>query len=57
MRLFFYRITGSLILIIVGLLIWLSNLGVLNILWYRDWPVILIVVGAIELIKHVVKKG
>ena len=56
MRLLFYRITGSLILITVGLLIWLSNLGIFNIAWYRDWPVILIVIGVLELIKHIIKK-
>jgi hypothetical protein len=56
MRAHFYRITGSIILIIIGALIWLSNLSVINIAWRRDWPVILIAIGLIELIKRIIKK-
>ena len=52
----FYRITGGLILIAVGLLIWLSNLEVIYIAWRRDWPVIFIAIGVIELLKHIFKK-
>ena len=56
MRLFFYRILGSILLIITGLLIWLSNMDVVHIDWKRDWPLILIVIGLIELIKHIIKR-
>ena len=56
MRLFFYRITGSIILIAVGLIIWLSNLGVIHVAWRRDWPIILIIIGLVELVKYIVKK-
>jgi uncharacterized integral membrane protein len=56
MRYYFYRIIGGVILIVVGLLIWLSNLEVINIAWRRDWPVILIIIGVIELIKHIIKR-
>lgn len=56
MRFLFYRIMSGLILIVVGLLIWFSNLEILDISWRRDWPVILIAIGIIELIKHFIKK-
>ncbi|UCG91582.1 MAG: hypothetical protein JSV97_10945 [candidate division WOR-3 bacterium] len=53
---FFYRITGGILLIAVGLLIWFSNLGVLNIAWRRDWPVILIILGALGLVKKIFRR-
>jgi len=56
MRFYFHRITGGIILIAVGLIIWLSNLGVIHVAWRRDWPVILIVIGIIGLVKHIFKK-
>ena len=56
MKTYFYRITGGFILIGIGLLIWLSNLGIFNITWRRDWPVILIIIGALELVKNIIKK-
>lgn len=48
-----YRIAGGLLLIIIGLAIWLSNLGILHINWKQDWPVILIIIGVLELIKNI----
>ena len=56
MRLTFYRILGGVLLILIGLLIWLSNMDILQIAWKRDWPVILIIIGLIELIKHIIKR-
>jgi hypothetical protein len=56
MKCFYYRIIASITLLGVGLLIWLSNLGVIDIRWRRDWPVILIIFGVIELIKHIIHK-
>ncbi len=56
MKIYFYRITGSIFLIVIGLIIWFSNLGIIDIHWHRDWPVILIAVGVLELFKHIVKK-
>jgi hypothetical protein len=56
MKIHFYRITGSILLIVVGALIWLSNLDIIFIAWYRDWPVILIIIGIIGLIKHIIKR-
>jgi hypothetical protein len=53
----FYRILGGLILIVVGLLIWLNNLDVIQIYWRRDWPILLIALGLIEVIKHIIKKS
>jgi len=52
----FHRISGGIILIAVGALIWLSNLGVMHIWWRRDWPVLLIVIGIIALVKTTIRK-
>jgi len=57
MKMYYYRMTTGILFIVFGLLIWLSNLEILHIAWRRDWPVILVVIGLIELIKHVIKKG
>ena len=56
MRYHYHRISGGVILIAVGALIWLSNLGVIHIWWRRDWPVILIAIGILALIKTIVRK-
>ena len=56
MKHIYYRLSGGIILIVVGLIIWLSNLNVLDITWRRDWPVILIVIGLLELVKHLIKR-
>jgi len=56
MKHIFYRMSGGILLIVVGLLFWLSNLDVLDIAWRRDWPILVIVVGLLELVKHIIKK-
>lgn len=56
MKYYFHRITAAVILIAAGALIWLSNLGIMDIAWKRDWPVILIVFGVLALIKHLLRK-
>jgi len=56
MKYYLSRISGGLFLIIVGLLIWLSNLGILHIAWQRDWPVLLIIIGLFELVKYIIGK-
>jgi len=56
MKYYFHRITGGIVLIAIGLLIWLSNLDVIHIAWRRDWPVILIAIGVISLVKHIIRK-
>jgi hypothetical protein len=56
MRHIYYRLSGGILLIAAGLLIWLGNLNILDITWRRDWPVILIIIGVLELVKHIVKK-
>jgi len=56
MKHIFYRMSGGILLIVVGLLFWLSNLDVLDIAWRRDWPILVIVVGLLELVKHITKK-
>ena len=57
MKLLYYRILGGITLIIIGLLIWFNNLEVIHIYWRRDWPIILIVIGLIEVVKHIIKKA
>jgi len=56
MKFWFHAIFNGIILICVGVVIWLSNWGVLNIVWRRDWPIILIAVGVINLVKYLVLK-
>lgn len=56
MKIHFYRMISSILLIAIGILIWISNLGIIHIAWRRDWPVILIAIGIIELIKHTIRK-
>ena len=56
MKIHFYRMTSSILLIAIGILIWISNLGIIHIAWRRDWSVILIAIGIIELIKHTIRK-
>ena len=40
-----FKITIGIIIIMIGLWIWLSNLGITFIKFSRDWPVILILYG------------
>jgi len=56
MRYSFYRISSGILLIAIGALIWLSNLEIINIAWRRDWPVILIVIGAIVLFRNIIRR-
>lgn len=56
MRYQFHRSSSGIILIAVGALIWLSNLGVIHIWWRRDWPVLLIVIGLLALFKNIIHK-
>ena len=56
MRYSFYRISSGILLIAIGILIWLSNLEVIHIAWNRDWPVILIAIGIIALMRHIFKR-
>ncbi len=56
MRYSFYRISCGILLIAIGLLIWLSNLKVINIAWNRDWPAILIAIGIIALFRHIIRR-
>ena len=49
-----YKVTGALILILLGLWIWLSNLNYLN--FKRDWPLILIFIG-LDLLVSVFMKS
>jgi len=48
-------IIWGLVIIAIGLWIWLANLGVLTsgIIFRRDWPVIIIVVGLLTVAEGV----
>ncbi len=56
MRYFMHSIIDSLLLVIVGVVIWLSNLGIIHILWRRDWPLIIVLIGFVQLIKYATRK-
>jgi len=56
MKFWFHSVFNGIILIVIGAVIWLSNLGIIHITWYRDWPVILIALGIIGVIKYFIKK-
>jgi len=46
----------AIFIIIIGLLIWFVNLGLLPVNWHKDWPLILILFGVSRLIKISLKK-
>lgn len=46
----------AIVLILMGGVIWLSNLGLIHIVWRRDWPLIIVVIGIAQLIKYFCKK-
>lgn len=46
--------SGILVIIFIGLFIWFSNLGFINLA--RDWPLILVVVGVLTLLTSL-RKG
>lgn len=56
MKFIYYRLSAGILLIAIGLLIWLGNLKILDITWRRDWPLILIIIGLLELIKQIIRK-
>lgn len=56
MKYWFHSIFNGIILIAVGAVVWLSNFGLIHITWSRDWPVILIAIGAASVIKHFIKR-
>jgi hypothetical protein len=57
MKYYFNSVIFGILLIAVGTLLWLSKLGVICIYWHRDWPVILIAVGIIELVRFIIKRS
>lgn len=46
----------AVVLILIGSVIWLSNLGLIHIVWRRDWPLIIVIIGIAQLIKYFCKK-
>jgi ABC-type microcin C transport system permease subunit YejB len=51
-----FRIWGSIILIVLGILFWLGKFGYINFYWERDWPVVLIAIGIFSLINYLAKR-
>ncbi len=49
------RFVTGLVLFVIGLWIWLSNIGLLN--FERDWPFILVVIGIYFIIASFSKGG
>lgn len=49
-----YKISFSLILIIVGICLWLSNLNFMD--FKRDWPLVLVLIGINLFIVAIIKK-
>jgi Na+/H+ antiporter NhaD/arsenite permease-like protein len=50
-------ISGGVLLIIIGLIIWLNKMGIWQWSWGRDWPVILVIIGIISIIENLESKG
>lgn len=48
--------TEALLLIVLGVFIWLANLEIFIFNFKRDWPVILIILGLIELLNGFIRK-
>ncbi|MGQ9533988.1 MAG: LiaI-LiaF-like domain-containing protein [bacterium] len=56
MRLSVMPVLDAIVLILIGGVIWLSNLHLIHIVWRRDWPLIIVVIGIVQLIKYFFKK-
>lgn len=56
MRIFIMPVFDAIVLILIGAIIWLSNLGVFHIVWRRDWPMIIVLIGIVQLIKYFFKR-
>jgi hypothetical protein len=52
------KIIWAIIIILIGLWIWLANLGVISrgIILSRDWPLILVIIGIMTFIEALVWK-
>ena len=47
-----HKITCGLLFLMIGLWIWLSNLGVPNVSFGKNWPVIIIVAGIYVIVRR-----
>ncbi|MGQ9464996.1 MAG: LiaI-LiaF-like domain-containing protein [bacterium] len=56
MRLSVMPVLDAIVLILIGGVIWLSNLHLIHIVWRRDWPLIIVLIGIAQLIKYFFKK-
>ena len=46
------RIMGPLILITIGSIFLMDNLGLINNAWSKLWPLIFIVIGLVKVVGH-----
>ncbi len=53
----YYKVICPVFIIILGLLIWLSKLGMISIVWRRDWPLIIVAIGLIQLLAIIFKRA
>ncbi len=49
------KIIKGIIIILIGLWIWLSNLGYLSFSFSRDWPVLIVIIGILILIDGIAR--
>ncbi len=52
----YYSIVRPIFLILLGLVIWFSKIGLISIDWRRDWPLIIVAIGIIQIISVIFKK-
>ncbi len=52
----YYSIMCPIFLIALGLLIWFSKLGWVSIVWRRDWPLIIVAIGLLQILSMIFKK-
>ena len=51
------KFKGSLFLVILGLFIWLVNIGDFSFwIWGRDWPWIIIIIGIMGIVKKLFRR-
>ncbi len=47
------KVFWGIVLVFIGLLIWLGNMGYFIFRWHRDWPLLLVIFGIYILIKGI----
>ncbi len=52
----YYSVVGPVFLIALGLLVWFSKMGWVDIIWRRDWPLIIVAIGVLQLMSSISKR-